>query len=542
MFDDDPVGTALRNAHPAADAEIAWPTVLRRIKRRRHVQRSVLSICVLVAIGAIVGVIAARDDTSRTITVSDVPSSTRRVDDAATAPAGERPSFVTVGSGSVWVLTTTVGEHGMPGDRGTLVRVDPESGTVRATIALQGAPIRVAVDESSAWVSLFTESAVARIDLASNTVVATIPLRLPRPVCDNNCVGPTDFLPVHIAANDETVWVSTARGYVARIDKRTNSVAATIETTPNATQGRFLAATPAAVLVAQNDLVRIDNAANTITTLARAIDPALRVGGDGLIEDVYTSPAHPELGAWFTVGDADSPLSDPIGIMGINPETGRSIGALAESGIRMVAVTDRVWARRPGELFAFDPATGKVGSKIPMIDDAIVALDPDKAWWVRPGSNLLVGTSLRDLNEQRTVVSAAAPATTAPPTTAAQTTLAPADFTTLLDRKFVTRSISATGQPSSLVFDTTVTVQFQRGNPGYGVAWTACNMAGGTLVFDGDRLVVTFVSTTLVGCPPNRAAQDSWLTEFFLDRPAWRPNGEGLVLTNAKGRIELVPA
>jgi YVTN family beta-propeller protein len=75
-------------------------------------------------------------------------------------------------------------------------------------------PYSIAVGEGAVWVANWIDGTVSRIDPASNTVVATIP------------VGDVEF----VAAGGGSVWVSIggspvkANGSVARIDPATNAV------------------------------------------------------------------------------------------------------------------------------------------------------------------------------------------------------------------------------------------------------------------------------------------------------------------------------
>ena len=423
MYEDDAVGVALRDAHPPVDAESVWPVVLRRIRRirrGRRVRRGIASLVAAVFIVSVVGFVAQRDETSsKTITTADDASPDRKV----TPPIDLYPFSVAVGAGSVWVLMGSIGDHGMPDDAATLVRVDQRSGTVLARIDLRGAPANVAVDDTSAWVSLFRGSAVARIDLATNAHIATLPLELPRPVCDNNCTGAKDFLPVHIVVDDAAVWVSTARGYVARIDKQREAVTAMIETEPNATQVRHLAPTPGALLVGQFNIVRIDSVTNSVTSFESPIGPKHRFADYGLVGDIYASMTHPELGLWMTAYQTGQP--SPAGVIGIDPDTGKVITEHVEPGVSMAAATDRIWARRPGEIFGFDPATGKKDAAAAVPDDAVLAIDEKYVWWIVPGSGELVRTTLATrLAPERISLVDAKPSTIAPTLTAPVSTFA----------------------------------------------------------------------------------------------------------------------
>jgi hypothetical protein len=307
-------------------------------------------------------------------------------------PSGQSPTFVTSGAGAVWVLTTTTRADSHPGDAGTLLRIDPATQSVVATIDLTGAPTEVAVDQSYAWVTLFLAGAVAKIDLSTNQVVATIPLVLPKSVCSNNCAGGTDFLPVHVAVGDGSAWVSTARGYVARIDAADDHIAAMIPTVFDETGS--IVVTPTAVLVGQGNqpIARIDPLTNAVSKIVNPVNINAGFAGTGEFNDLFTSQTHPELGVWATAWLAGP---QPAGAIGVNPVTGNAITAFLGTGIRTIGVTDRVWVQSNNEVFPVSLDAGTPADlRIPIPDNATIALDDTSAWWVRPDSSELVRTDL----------------------------------------------------------------------------------------------------------------------------------------------------
>ena len=313
-------------------------------------------------------------------------------------PIGQSPTFVTSGAGAVWVLTTTTRADSNPGEAGTLLRVDPATESVVAAIELTGAPTEVAVDRSYAWVTLFLESAVAKIDLSTNQVVATIPLELPKPACSNNCVGATDFLPVHVAVGDGSAWVSTARGYVARIDAADNHVVTMIPTVFDETGS--IVVTPTAVLVAQGNqpIARIDPLTNRVSKIVNPVDTDAGFAGAGEINQLFSSQTHPELGVWATAWLAGP---EPAGAIGVNPVTGDAITANIGTGIRAVGVTDRVWAQADNKMFAISVNGGaRTDQQVPIPESATIAIDDTSAWWITPSSSELTRTDLRGVRPE----------------------------------------------------------------------------------------------------------------------------------------------
>jgi DNA-binding beta-propeller fold protein YncE len=99
---------------------------------------------------------------------------------------------------------------------GTLSRIDPQTGEVVAQIDVQGAPLGIAVDESSGavWVA---NKRLTRVDPATNRVAAEIPIRADSPE------GGAD----DVAVGEGAVWVSSA-DKLLKVDPETNEVAGMI--------------------------------------------------------------------------------------------------------------------------------------------------------------------------------------------------------------------------------------------------------------------------------------------------------------------------
>jgi len=67
-----------------------------------------------------------------------------------------------------------------------------------------------------------------------------------------------------------------------------------------------------------------------------------------------------------------------------------------------------------------------------------------------------------------------------------------------------------------------------------------CNQMSGAVSFDGDRLKVTEMGSTAMGCDEARHDQDAWLAEFLGTGPKFALNGEQLVLTGERETITFV--
>lgn len=66
-----------------------------------------------------------------------------------------------------------------------------------------------------------------------------------------------------------------------------------------------------------------------------------------------------------------------------------------------------------------------------------------------------------------------------------------------------------------------------------------CNHLFGKVVFEGDRMVVTEMGGTDMGCDQARHDQDKWLTGFLQAKPRWSQNGDTLKLTGEGQAITL---
>jgi virginiamycin B lyase len=143
-------------------------------------------------------------------TLSHIDTSTNQV--VETLKIGEiggtygSPWAMALAAGSLWVTDNAA--H-------TVVRLDPATGDVLATIPLEVEPFSMDANEEAVWVSALDGNQVIRIDPKTNAVVATIEV----PSAAN------------FAFTDGAVWVTNLRlGKVTRIDPQTNTVTATIDT------------------------------------------------------------------------------------------------------------------------------------------------------------------------------------------------------------------------------------------------------------------------------------------------------------------------
>ncbi len=157
----------------------------------------------------------------------------------ADVPIGGRPVAIATGAGGVWVVNA---------DDQTVVRIDPKSRKVAATIGGLGDNVSdVAVGFGSVWVAGGNDETLIRIDPTLNAPEAPVDVGKP-----NQLVPKPVFL---VATGAGNVW-ATRGNKLLRIDPKTNQA----ETWLTVTRPQGLAAGPGAVWVTREDehVLRID--------------------------------------------------------------------------------------------------------------------------------------------------------------------------------------------------------------------------------------------------------------------------------------------
>ncbi len=104
-------------------------------------------------------------------------------------------------------------------------------------------------------------------------------------------------------------------------------------------------------------------------------------------------------------------------------------------------------------------------------------------------------------------------------------------------RDFLSTAVSEKGQSRPLVAGTRIRLSFT--DDGRIVAGAGCNTMAGQAEVRDDRLVVADLSTTEMGCDPDRHAQDEWLARFLSSRPKMRLAGPELTLSGDSTEIRL---
>lgn len=103
------------------------------------------------------------------------------------------------------------------------------------------------------------------------------------------------------------------------------------------------------------------------------------------------------------------------------------------------------------------------------------------------------------------------------------------------DRVFVSQRVTEDGEPRALVEGTRLQLRFEERRVG---AHAGCNSLGGSYTIEQGRLVVPDAAQTLIGCSPERHAQDEWYFDFLRSRPSIAVEGDTLVLEDEGTRIE----
>jgi heat shock protein HslJ len=108
----------------------------------------------------------------------------------------------------------------------------------------------------------------------------------------------------------------------------------------------------------------------------------------------------------------------------------------------------------------------------------------------------------------------------------------------LLGRTFLSTSVTEDGQPRKLTEKAQVRLQFF--DDGRLMAAIGCNSMGGPVNLDGQKINVSELAMTGMGCDQARHEQDTWLAKFLGSKPSWRMDGDKLTVSS--DTIEIVLA
>lgn len=149
---------------------------------------------------------------------------------------------VAIGAGSFWILTDKTG---------TLARVDPATNKVVAEIYVAPGSFAVAFGENAVWVTSSEKNVLTRVNAQTHVIEATIP------------VGPK---PRFLTVGEGAVWtLNQGDGSISRIDPKTNKVVATIAAGIPGGGGEISAGEGSVwVTTFEYPITRIDPSTNTV--------------------------------------------------------------------------------------------------------------------------------------------------------------------------------------------------------------------------------------------------------------------------------------
>jgi len=153
-------------------------------------------------------------------------------------PEGVHPTdALQTASGVLIVITDTEApeDGGPPAERALISAIDPETGSTHWSQPLEDGPSRLASDNEAVWVAHFRTGALTKLSLATGEVLATSTPELPFDFGS----GPdrNQFIPNDLEVAFGSVWMSTARGAVARFDIEDGTVRSVIPILVDGTPG-----------------------------------------------------------------------------------------------------------------------------------------------------------------------------------------------------------------------------------------------------------------------------------------------------------------
>jgi heat shock protein HslJ len=107
----------------------------------------------------------------------------------------------------------------------------------------------------------------------------------------------------------------------------------------------------------------------------------------------------------------------------------------------------------------------------------------------------------------------------------------------LIGRQFLSTAVTKDGASFLLAAGTRIRLSFADGQLS---ANGGCNGISGTLVIDGDKLVLTNVAMTEMGCDQALMSQDNWIATFLGSSPTFTLDGNNLTVTSGTTVVTLL--
>jgi streptogramin lyase len=301
-------------------------------------------------------------------------------DDREIAMPGQ-PIQAMVDGDALWVLTHDPGCEG-PVCAGYVVRVDTTLGEITARTPIMS-PLGLASGAGGIWVASFADATLLRLDPATANVEATIPLVLPGEEPESDW----KFLPTHVDANEDGVWVSTARGAVAHIDPATNSVVDVVPLPPESLGGVAIGRQGVWLDNGLGGLIRVDPKTHAVEEegsiddeIGRRLSVGTPIARDGTLWLVGTwgRPVEGLDGLTYESTEREA-------LVQIDERTGEVVSVLdlpKEATWASLLEDDAIWLVEGGgaSLRRLDPVTGELGQVVAVPFGMPLAISGPHAW------------------------------------------------------------------------------------------------------------------------------------------------------------------
>lgn len=112
------------------------------------------------------------------------------------------------------------------------------------------------------------------------------------------------------------------------------------------------------------------------------------------------------------------------------------------------------------------------------------------------------------------------------------------DANTIIGKAFTATSLTSDGKDRAIVPGSTITVTFQPASVGI---QANCNSMSGPATYSPTQITVEQIASTRMACEQALMDQDQWLSEFFMNDPAWKVDGTTLTLSQGSNGMVLTP-